>query len=166
MKSIIKTSKSEITPKYNNEHGQYEYNKYEVTDSSEKYEVASPKEGNQTIVAFYEIMPGKSNYPFHYHTTVEEVFYIISGSGILEASDGKHHIKAGDVIICPVGQGGAHKLINTSKTENLVYLDVDTNNTPDIAYYPHSNKVGIRAVGGVRDNFRLCDKVEYYDNEP
>jgi len=39
------------------------------------------------------------------------------------------------------------------------------NNTPDIAYYPHSNKIGIRAAGGIRDNFSLDGKIGYYDNE-
>jgi len=165
MKEIIITNINKIMPKHQNEHEKYEYYKYEVTDSREKYEVASPNEGNQTVAAFYMLPPGKSNYPFHYHTTNEEVFYIISGNGILETSDKKHKIKAGDIIVCPVGKKGAHKITNASETENLVYLDVDTNNTPDIAYYPHSNKIGIRAAGGVHDNFNLGNKIDYYDDE-
>ena len=117
------------------------------------------------MVAFYTIPPGKSNYHFHYHTTNEEVFYIISGNGVLETFDAKHPISVGDIIVCPVGKNGAHKITNTSEIENLVYLDVDTNNTPDIAYYPHSNKLGIRAVGGVRDNYELEKTVGYYNGE-
>jgi uncharacterized cupin superfamily protein len=165
LKDIIITNMSKITPKHQSEHEKYEYYKYEVTDSRNKYEVASPNEGNQTVVAFYTIPPGKSNYPFHYHTTNEEVFYVISGSGILETFDEKIIITAGDIIVCPVGKNGAHRITNTSKTENLVYLDVDTNNTPDIAYYPHSNKLGVRTAGGVRDNFNLDNKINYYDGE-
>ena len=165
MRKIIITNMNNIIPKHKNEHNQYNYSKYEVTDSQYKYEVASPNEGNQTVVAFYELPPGKSSYPFHYHTTNEEVFYVISGNGILETFDGKQPITAGDIIVCPVGKNGAHKITNSSQVENLVYLDVDTNNTPDIAYYPHSNKVGIRASGGIRDNFNLNSTVDYYDNE-
>jgi uncharacterized cupin superfamily protein len=164
MKEIIITNMKSITPKHH-EHNQYEYQKHAVTDSREKYEIMSPNEGNQTVVAFYTLPPGKSNYPFHYHTTNEEVFYIISGSGILETFDGNKPITSGDIVVCPVGKNGAHKITNTSDTENLVYLDVDTNNTPDIAYYPHSNKIGIRAVGGVHDNYNMDNKVEYYDDE-
>ena len=156
---------AEITPT-TEKHNQFEYHKYEVTDARQKYEVASPNEGNQTVVAFYKIPPGKSNYPFHYHTTNEEVFYIISGSGALETHDTTHPIKAGDIIVCPAGKGGAHKITNTSKTENLVYLDVDTNKTPDIAYYPHSNKLGMRAAGGIRTNYITDNTVAYYYNEP
>jgi uncharacterized cupin superfamily protein len=165
MKDIIITNQNEIKAKHQDVHKPYDYFVQEVTDSKDKYEVVGPSDKNQTVVAFYTLPPGKSNYPFHYHTTNEEVFYIISGSGILETFDAKHQIKAGDVIVCPVGKKGAHKILNTSETENLVYLDVDTNNTPDIVYYPNSNKVGIRAVDGVRDNYRLDSKVDYYDNE-
>ena len=165
MKKIIITSMDKIIPKHQNEHKQYEYYKHEVTDSREKYEAAGPNDGNQTVTAFYTLPPGKSNYPFHYHTSNEEVFYIISGNGILETFDEKYAISAGDIIVCPVGKNGAHKITNNSETENLVYLDVDTNNTPDIAYYPHSNKVGIRAAGGIRDNFNLDNTADYYEGE-
>ena len=165
MPNIIITNMNKITPVHKNEHEPYEYYKSEVTDSREKYEVSCPNEGNQTVVAFYTIPPDKSNYPFHYHTTNEEVFYIISGNGILETFEDKYEISTGDIIVCPAGKNGAHKITNASETENLVYLDVDTNNTPDIAYYPHSNKVGIRAAGGVRDNYNIDGKINYYDNE-
>lgn len=165
MKKIIISNMNKISPKLQSEHEKYEYYKYEVTDSRDKYEAVGPNEGNQTVAAFYTLPPGKSNYPFHYHTTNEEVFYVISGDGILETVDDKHPIKAGDIAVCPAGRNGAHKITNASKTENLVYLDVDTNNTPDIVYYPHSNKLGIRAAGGARDNYRLDSNVDYYENE-
>ena len=79
MKEITVTRMDRIIPKHRNECEPYEYYKHEVTDARDKYEVRSPSEGNQTVVAFYTLPPGKSNYPFHYHTTNEEVFYIISG---------------------------------------------------------------------------------------
>ena len=165
MKKIIITSMDEITPELHNAHTRNEHYKSEVTPGAQKYEVNSPNEGNQTVVAFYTLPPGKSAYPFHYHTSNEEVFYIISGSGILETSDENIPVRPGCVMVFPVGKTGAHKLTNSSKTEDLVYLDVDTNNTPDIAYYPHSNKIGIRAAGGVRDNYFMDNKADYYDNE-
>jgi len=158
---IIITNKNKITPKHQNEHVKYEYYKSGVTDERDKYENG----GNQTVVAFYTLPPGKSSYPFHYHATNEEVFYIISGTGVLDTFEAKHAVGAGDVIVCHAGEKGAHMITNASETENLVYLDVDTNNTPDIAFYPRANKVGIRAAGGIRDNFSLDGKIGYYDNE-
>ena len=165
MDEIIVTRMDKIRPIHHNEHEKYEYYRHDVTKREYKYEAASPKEGNQTVVAFYTIPPGKSNYPFHYHTANEEVFYIISGCGILETPNGTRPVTAGDIIVCPVGQGGAHKITNSSSEADLTYLDVDTNNTPDIAFYPHTNKAGIRAVGGIRANFNLDSKVDYYDSE-
>jgi len=162
MGKFIHTNISQIEPKHHS-HEQYEYTRHDVTDKHEKYQVISPNEGNQTVVAFYTLPPGKSSYPFHYHTTNEEVYYIIAGNGEVETFEGKHPVAAGDVIIFPVGKHGAHKITNTGN-EPLVYLDVDTNNTPDIAYYPHSNKVGIRSVG-CHDNYRTDNTLAYYDGE-
>ncbi|MCL2188550.1 MAG: cupin domain-containing protein [Defluviitaleaceae bacterium] len=164
MSGIIHTRLADISAKHVNDHAKYEFYKHAVTDSAHKYEVSGPREGNQTVTAFYVLPPGKANYPFHYHTVNEEVFYIISGSGELETFDGTRQITAGDIIVCPAGKTGAHKITNTHASENLVYLDVDTNQTPEIAYYPHTNKVGIRH-GGMRDNFLLSDNVEYYEGE-
>jgi len=150
MNEIIITNMEKISPKHH-EHNQYEYYSYEI-------------ERNKTVTGFYTLPPGKSNYPFHYHITNEEVFYVISGNGILETFNENYKIAAGDIIVCPVGKDGAHKITNTSETENLVYLDVDTNITPDIVYYPHSNKLGVRAPG-IYDNFNLDNKTDYYDKE-
>lgn len=156
MGKIVMTNLNKIEPTHVNEHKEYEYYKYDVTDSN--------VEKNQTTVAFYSLPPGKSNYPLHYHTSNEEVFYVVSGNGILETSDTKHPVNAGDIMVFPVGSNGTHKLTNTSELENLVYLEVDTNNSPDIVYYPNSNKIGIISVEGYA-NYSLDSKVDYYFNE-
>ncbi|MCL1806863.1 MAG: cupin domain-containing protein [Oscillospiraceae bacterium] len=150
MNEIIITNRETITPKHH-EHNQYEYTMHEVSYSQMK-------------TAFYTLSPGKSNYPFHYHTANEEVFYVISGSGVLETFEERRPIAAGDVIVCPAVKEGAHKITNTSETEDLIYLDVDTHIRPEIVYYPHSKKLGVRA-DGIYDNYRLDSGVEYYDGE-
>lgn len=128
------TNKNLVRAKHKNEHEPYEYYKYQMT-----------KEGKdeQCSAAVYEIPPLKANYPYHYHLKNEEVFYIVSGNGILETKDGNKIIAAGDIIICPPSEKAAHKIINTSKTEKLVYFECDTADYPDVAYYPKSNKIGI-----------------------
>lgn len=165
MSDMIITNRSQLTLIHKAEHANYAYDKYEVTDAQEKYETDGALHGHQCVVAFYSIPPGKSSYPLHYHSTNEEVFYIISGEGALQTPDGIRQVAAGDVIVCPAGKQGAHKLTNASETAPLVYLDVDTNRTPDIVYYPDSGKVGIRAAGGVHENYRLDAGVDYYDGE-
>ncbi len=159
-KEIFITSMNEIEPTHLNVHEPYEYFSHDVTDGKEKYQITESK----TVVAFYTLPPGKSNFPMHWHMANEEVFYVISGSGILETPSGNRPIKAGDVIICPTGEAGAHKLTNNSEAENLVYLDVDTNNTPDIVYYPNSDKMGLRANNTYK-TFPLNSHVEYYHGE-
>jgi uncharacterized cupin superfamily protein len=153
---IIITNKNLIVPVRKNEHESYEYNKYEVTDGREE---------RQCHVAIYEIPPQKSSYPYHYHLKNEEVFYIISGKGILETPNGNKEISVGDIIICPPSEKGAHKIINSSEDEMLVYLDCDTVNYPDVAYYPKSDKVGIILNDGANRFYKNHTDVEYYEGE-
>lgn len=155
-REIVITNKSSIEPKHRNEHEPYEYFKYEVTKRNKE---------NQCYVAIYEIPPQKANYPYHYHLKNEEVFYIISGEGILETPEGERCIRAGDIIVCPPSEKGAHRIINSSQTEILVYLDCDTVNSPDIAYYPSSGKVGLIVTGEPGLFYKIGDEEPYYEGE-
>lgn len=96
------------------------------------------KEG-KLCVTFYTLEPGKSNYPCHFHTANEEVYYIISGRAVLETADGETEVSEGDVIVMPANKNGAHKLTNRS-FEPVVYLDVDTALSPDVVFFPNSGK--------------------------
>lgn len=155
MNEIIITRKADVIPEYENEHQPYEYYKHIV---------AGAAAGNQCTVNFYELPPGKSSFPYHYHTANEEIFYLISGTGLLRTPDGEKTVQAGDVIIFPTGEKGAHKLTNLSETETLVYLDVDTNRFPEIVYYPDSNKIGVKASGEMKNIYMDTD-VGYYAGE-
>lgn len=149
-------NKYSIKPKHKNEHEPYEYYKYEVTKRDKE---------SQCNVAIYEIPPLKANYPYHYHLKSEEIFYIISGSGILETPDGEKTISAGDIVVCPPSEKGAHRIINSSYTEMLTYLDCDTVHFPDIAYYPNSDKVGIILNGESNLFYKNHNDVDYYEGE-
>jgi uncharacterized cupin superfamily protein len=149
-------NKDLIKPKHKSEHETYEYYKYEVTKRNKD---------SQCYVAIYEIPPQKANYPYHYHLKNEEIFYIISGNGILETPDGDKIISAGDIIVCPPSEKGSHRIINTSYSEMLIYLDCDTVNYPDIAYYPNSDKVGIILNGESSTFFKKNTEVDYYEGE-
>lgn len=153
---IINTSIENISPKYKNEHDGYEYKKYEVTKRSEF---------NQAYICFYEIMPGKASFPKHYHSYNTECFYIIEGSGIIETVDEELSIKKGDIIVFPCGKAGTHKIINTSNNQNLLYIDFDTTNSPDIVHYIDSNKIGVIEHGISSTFYRKDDHVDYYEGE-
>ena len=96
---------------------------------------------NQCRVNFVEVEPGSFAYGYHYHVTDEEVFYIISGTGIVRTINGDVTVKAGDAITFPAGPEGAHVIRNGSDTEKLVYIDFDTNNLPEIVHFPDTNQV-------------------------
>jgi len=150
------TNKNLIKSKHKNEHEPYEYIKYEVSKRSKE---------NQCDVAIYEIPPQKANYPYHYHLKNEEVFYIISGNGILETPDGNKTISAGDIIVCPPVEKGAHRMINPSQTEMLVYFECDTVHSPEVVCYPKSDKVGIIVKGESSTFYKKHTNVNYYEGE-
>ncbi len=102
---------------------------------------------------FVEIEPGNYAYGYHYHEANEEVFYIISGNGVIRTTDGKKPIKAGDAIGFPTGKKGAHVIMNESEKEKLVYIDFGTTISPEIVHLPDFNKIMVigEEVNGVYD---------------
>jgi uncharacterized cupin superfamily protein len=97
----------------------------------------------QCHIAFVEIQPGKQSFSYHYHETDEEAFYIISGEGIVRTPKDDVAVKAEDVITFPAGPDHAHSICNPSQTENLVYIDFDTHNLPEITHFPDTGKVEV-----------------------
>ena len=153
-KTLI-TNQASIEPKHEN-HGQFEYFKHLIV----------PREGNQCTVAIMEIPPLKASYPYHYHIAVTEVFYIISGEGVTITPEGERKVSSGDVIVFPPGPAGAHKILNTSQSEVLRYIDFDTTMQADVAFYPDSQKIGMILNGVVsKDVFMENRAVDYYEGE-
>ena len=152
---IIHLNPQNIPPKHKNEHPAYEYFKRELIPKGQ---------AEQCAVSLYEIPPGKSAYPYHYHTKNEEVFYILSGSGNLKTPSGDRAVSAGDVLFFPANEHGAHKLTNISDSEPLVYLDFDTYNNIDVTFYPDSGKIGIWGKG-IDQVYQTERQVGYYQDE-
>ena len=67
-----------------------------------------------------DIEPGCS-IGLHKHESEEEIYYIISGKGVVEDNGIKQEVKTGDIII--TGNGASHSIENTSN-EKLVVLGV------------------------------------------
>ncbi|NLD26583.1 MAG: hypothetical protein GX661_04400 [Acholeplasmataceae bacterium] len=64
----------------------------------------------------------------------------------------------------PANEQGTHKLINSSETEIPVYLDFDTQNDIDVAFYPDSGKVGIWGKD-INQVYKVKDRVDNYNGE-
>ena len=118
----------------------------------------------RSLVRVYELEPGKSAYPYHYHLKNEETFFILKGEGLLRTREGERKVRAGDLLFFPTGEEGAHKLTNTSETELLVYLDFDIVEDLDVTVYPDSRKLGIWGMD-TNKIYRIGDDVDYYDGE-
>jgi len=140
--------------KHENKHEKYEYFVRKLAEGG----------AGGCTVAQYEIPPGKSAYPYHYHVKDEEAFYILSGKGLLRTPDGEKEVSAGEFLYFPAGEAGAHKITNISKTENFVYLDFDIKNDLDVCLYPDSGKFGIWGKG-IDKCYKSEQAVDYYDGE-
>ena len=154
--SEIKHSKIESIPvSHKCEHDDYEYYRKKFI----------PFGGaKNSLVSVYEIPPHKSAYPYHFHHNNEETFYILSGEGVLRTPDGERKVSAGEFLFFPTGPAGAHKLTNSSDTENLVYIDFDVVHGVDITIYPDSEKIGVWGMG-INQLYPQDEAVDYYDGE-
>ena len=124
-----------------------------------------PLLGAKDLGYSYDIVPpGKRSCPFHSHRGEEEMFFIVSGKGLLRYGSETRPIRAGDVICCPTGgPETAHQIVNDSDAE-LAYLSISTMHPAEICEYPDSNKIG--AFGGtVRHMTRVGDSVDYWMGE-
>ena len=155
MKAIRQIKAADIKAQHKNLHPGYEFTRRAFLP---------PGKAKQCAVAIYEIPPGKSAFPYHYHIKNEEVYYILSGTGVLKTPDGQKPVAAGEFLYFPANENGAHKLTNTSKSEPLTYIDFDTQNDLEVAVYPDSGKIGIWGMD-INQVYRSCDEADYYEGE-
>jgi uncharacterized cupin superfamily protein len=94
------------------------------------------------------VPPGRTACPFHTHAREDEVFYVLSGQGVLRYGQTLQPIRPGDCIACPAGSGVAHQIANTHE-EDLVYLSIGLNDPHEVCTYPDSGKVLVRALNTV-----------------
>ena len=90
---------------------------------------------------FIEVEPGSAAFGYHYHESIEEIFYIISGEGSVRTYNGDVAVRAGDVISFPTGKGGSPVIRNTSQTDKLVYIDFGTRGECEVVHCPDVNKI-------------------------
>lgn len=111
--------------------------------------ITDPSVMQKCAAAFVEVEPGNFAYGYHYHETVEEIFYIISGEGSLRTFKGEVPVKAGDALCFPTGEGGVHVVRNTSASEKLVYIDFGTRGEVEIAHMPDIKKILVIGQSGM-----------------
>lgn len=95
----------------------------------------------------YEVQPGKTAFPYHFHSAIEEALYVLEGSGSLRIGKDTVQVRAGDFIAFPPGPANAHALTNTGNAplRYLALSGLPMTSTLDIVGYPDSKKVAMAA---------------------
>lgn len=93
--------------------------------------------------SLYELAPGASTFPLHVHHANEELIVVLSGHLVLRTIDVQQELREGDVVACPTGRRGAHRLDNRG-SEPARILIVSTMVAPELNEYPDSGLVWAR----------------------
>ena len=125
--------------------------------------------GSEMIGAsLFEVPAGEAAYPYHFHYADEELLVVISGRPSLRSPAGVRELAEGEVVHFPLGEEGAHQIINRSE-ETATFLAVSSSGRPDIVVYPDADKIGVGERlpkgGGLRAFFRRGDHVDYFEGE-
>src|SRR5262245_49153684 len=142
--------------------------KYDDTDP-EGYRAGMARFGtvlgaSQMGASLYELPPGQSICPYHYEYPEEEWLFVVSGRVTLRHPEGTEELGEGDIVCFPPGPEGAHK-VTCLGDETARVLMTSTKQTPGIAVYPDSGKVGV-FPGDDRDRLMMRrDTLDYWDGE-
>ena len=123
--------------------------------------------------SLFEVPPGASSFPLHIHYANEELIVVLAGRPTLRGLEGAERpLAPGDVVACPAGPRGAHRIDNRGE-EPVRFMVVSTMNAPEVNDYPDSNKTWVRSyppVGTPDENaYELVlskdAQVDYLDGE-
>ena len=116
-------------------------------------------------MTLYELPPGNRICPYHYEYGAEEWLIVVSGRPTLRTPDGERELEAGHVVCFREGPEGAHS-VGAGGDDTVRVIMLSTKQTPDMAIYPDSDKIGAYAPNDEDSNlFRRRDAVEYFDGE-
>ena len=122
--------------------------------------------------SLFEVPPGSSTFPLHVHHANEELIVVLDGRPTLRTLEGERELEPGEVVACPAGPRGAHRLDNHGDQPARVLI-VSTMVAPEVNEYPDSGKVWARtyAPGAdpVEDSVELIarpdDNLDYLEGE-
>lgn len=109
---------------------------------SRRKQLGAAAGGRRLGCSLFEVPPGRRPFPYHWHTANEEAIYVLAGRGRLRLAGVEMPLSAGDYVACPVGEEGAHQVINDSD-EPLRFLCVSEMIAPEIVVQPDSDKIGV-----------------------
>ena len=121
--------------------------------------------GSQAIYVNLDTVPkGAYSTKYHSHSTQEEFFYVLAGSGILLLNGEESIVSQGDFLGKPAGQGIAHTFFNPNE-EPLLILDCGNAVTEDTCYYPNED-VYLNKSNGKAHAYRIDGTLPNWDSNP
>ena len=122
--------------------------------------------------SLYELPPGETAFPYHWHSGNEELLIVVAGQPSLRTEEGWRELREGEVVSFPRGGRGAHQVSNRS-SETARILVVSEMNAPDVVAQPDSGKFlaatrppgGVSREGDLFGAFRRSDEVDYWEGE-
>ena len=82
--------------------------------------------------SLFELPPGAATFPLHAHYNNEEMIVVLAGRPSLTSADGEvRQLLPGELVACPAGREGAHRLDNHTDEPVRVLL-VSTMRAPEI----------------------------------
>jgi uncharacterized cupin superfamily protein len=118
--------------------------------------------------SLWELPPGEAAYPYHFHYSDEELLIVLRGTPTLRAPDGRRRLEEGEAVAFPLGETGAHQLVNETD-QTIRFLALSSHGRPDIVVYPDSGKIGVGERlprgGGLRAFFPRDEAVDYWHGE-
>jgi uncharacterized cupin superfamily protein len=81
--------------------------------------------------SLFELPPGAASSPLHAHYANEELIVVVAGRPTLTTPGGKRQLAEGEVVACPAGRRGAHRLDNETDAPVRVLI-VSTMRSPEI----------------------------------
>jgi uncharacterized cupin superfamily protein len=121
--------------------------------------------GSERIYVNIDSVPvGAYSAKYHSHSSQEEFFLVLEGSGTLRVNGAQFGVGKGDFIAKVAGKNIAHQFFN-SGNETLVILDAGTMDDEDTCYYPDED-VYLHKSGGTRTAFRGQDALEGWSSSP
>lgn len=97
--------------------------------------------GDLLGASVYELAPGAKSFPYHWHSTEEELLVVLSGRPTLRHPGGEQELSPGDTFLFPCGPDGAHLLRNDGD-EPCRLLIASNLAEAGIVVYPDSGKIG------------------------
>jgi uncharacterized cupin superfamily protein len=113
----------------------------------------------------WELPPGETAYPYHFHFGEEELLIVLEGRPLVRTPDGWARLARGDMKAFPIGEAGAHQLVNDTG-EPVCFLAVSSPATADVVVYPDEGKICAadrRGTGeGLKLYFTMDAAVDYH----